>query len=320
MTGQEPISNHSRPWPGKALCAVFAAVPAAVASTLVALALSGCAVAPAGPSASSTAPTTVALDTRSAAGQLDTFIRMRADSEGRTVFANWWVTVFAVLPGERPREIMKLDGFNAGRFAKSADGGWEFISREVAFYKDPRGGAILKEWQNPFTNEKNTVLQVANDPVNSRYAAPKAGEAGRFPFMVSLEDVFLRLDIPLAYPNPLQPAEFPAESSGPTYLASEHFTFFAKTSDLHNARLSSVPLTYAWARTGPWLPWMKMGQRPGHLIYSGHGRKYASFDELPADVKAATLADFPLYASAPTSYVTPNETSWTYYRKQAKKP
>lgn len=292
--------------------------------------LAGCASAPmpnasSVPSASSAASASstpmAALDTTSAAGQLDAFIRMRASTDGKPVFANWWVTIFAVVPGERPREIMKLDGYNVGRFVMNADGSAEFISREVAYYKDSKTGAILAEWQNPFTNERNSVLQVANDPVNSKYAAPKAGEAGRFPFMVSGDDVFLRLDIPLSYPNALLPADFPAESTGTTYLASEHFTFFSKAGDLRNTQLTSVPLTYAWARIGPWLPWMKMGQRPGYLMYSGHGRKYASFDELPADVKAYTRANFPQYLSAPATYATPNETSWTYYKKLfGKKP
>jgi hypothetical protein len=288
-----------------------------LALTLGTALVAGCANT--GTTAPNIMPNAMPLDVSSSAGQLDAFMRMRASSDGSPVFANWWVTVFAVVPGERPREIMKLDGYNVGRFVKNADGSAEFISREVAYYKDSKTGEILEEWANPFTNEKNAVLQVANDPVNSRYAAPKPGEAGRFPFMQSGEDVFLRLDIPLGYPNPLQPAEFPAESSGPTYLASEHFTFFAKTADLRNKSLASVPLTYAWARTGPWLPWMKMGQRPGYLIYSGHGRKYARFEELPADVQAYTRANFPLYLSAPASYVTPNETSWTYYKKQAAK-
>jgi hypothetical protein len=261
----------------------------------------------------------VALDTSSAAGQLDTFMRMRGSADGKEVFANWWVTMFAVVPGERPRPILRLDGYNVARFVKAEDGSAQLITREVAYYKDLATGEIIKEWANPFTNEKNAVLQVANDPVNSRYAAPKAGEAGRLPFMVSGDDVFLRLDVPLAYPNALLPADFPAESSGPTYLASEHFTFFAKKKDLDDARLVSVPLTYAWARTGPWLPWMKMGTRAGYLLYSGHGKKFESFDELPADVRAYTVANFPLYKSAPATYQTPNETSWTYYKKQAQK-
>jgi hypothetical protein len=258
---------------------------------------------------------TPAVDTTSSAGQLDAFIRMRGSADGKDVFANWWVTVFAVVPGERPRPIMRLDGFNVGRFARAADGSAQLMTREVAYYRDLATGEFLSEWANPFTNEKVKVLHVANDPVNSRYAAPKAGEAGRLPFMVNGPEVFLRMDIPLAYPNPLQPAEFPAESSGPTYLASEHFIFFSKTADLANRSLNSVPLTYAWTRTGPWLPWMRMGQRPGYLIYSGHGRKFASFDEMPADIRDFTKANYPAYMTSPATFETPNETSWTYYKK-----
>lgn len=256
-----------------------------------------------------------ALDTTSAVGQQDAYIRMRANSEGKQVFANWWVTIFAVLPGEKPRAILRMDGYNVGRFARQDDGSMQFISREVAYYKDLASGKIIEEWMNPFTQEKNSVLQVANDPVNSRMPAPKAGDAGRMPFRVDGNDVFLLMDVPLAYPNPLQPAEFPAESSGPMYLASEHFSFFAKAADLDDARQPSVPITYNWSRTGPWLPWMKMGTRPGYLLYSGHGKKFASFAELPADVREYTVAHFPQYQNAPERFTTPNETSWTYYKK-----
>jgi hypothetical protein len=262
---------------------------------------------------------TSALDLTSAAGQLDAFMRMRASNDGRDVFANWWVTMFAVLPGERPREIFRLDGFNVGRFFKLPDGGHQFITREVAYYKDLKSGQILSEWDNPFTNTKNSVLQIANDPVNSRYAATKPGDPGRFPFQRSGDDVFLRIDVPLSYPNPLQPGEFPAESSGAQYTASEHFTFFGKASDLANKSLASVPCTWSWARTGPWLPWMKMGQRAGYLMYSGHGRKFATFAELPQDVRDYTVKNFPAYQKSPDSFVAPNETSWTYYKKQVKK-
>jgi hypothetical protein len=268
-------------------------------------------------SLAATALPAAAVDTASAAGQLDAFMRIRAGNDGREVFANWWVTVFAAVPGERPRALFRLDGYNVGRFVKAEDGSAQFLSREVAYYRDIKSGEFLKEWNNPFTGEKNTVVQVLNDPVNSRYPAPKAGEAGSFPFMAAGDDVILRLDIPLAYPNPLQPADFPAESTGPNYIASEHFTFFAKTRDLDDPKIASVPSTWAWARTGPWLPWMKMGLRPGGLIYSGHGKKFMKFEDLPADVRDYTKANYPLYMQAPASYVTPNETSWTYYRKQA---
>ena len=258
-----------------------------------------------------------ALDTSSGAGQLETFMRMRGSSDGSDVFANWWVTIFAVMPGERPRPILRLDGYNVGHFAKMPDGGAELITREVAYYRDLASGEIISEWANPFTNQKNKVLQVANDPVNSRFPAPKPAEAGRLPFMVNGDNVFLRLDIPLAYPNALQPAEYPAESTGPTYLASEHFIFFSRVSELDADKSPSVPLTYSWTRTGPWLPWMKMGTRAGYLLYSGHGKKFARFEDLPTDVQEYTRKNYPLYMSSPRSYATPNETSWTYYKKKA---
>ena len=256
-----------------------------------------------------------AVDTGSAAGQLDTFMRMRASADGRETFANWWVSVFAVVPGERPKEIMKMEGFNVGRFIKADDGSAQFMTREVGYYRDLKTGEFLKEWLNPYTNEKVAVVHILNDPVNSRWPAPKPGEAGRLPFMQAGDDVILRMDVPHAYPNPLLPADFPVESSGPMYLASEHFTFFAKTKDLDDAKQASVPVTYAWARTGPWLPWMKMGTKPGYVLYSGHGKKFSRFEDLPADVREFTKTNYPLYMAAPTTYVTPNETSWTYYKK-----
>ena len=80
-------------------------------------------------------------------------------------------------------------GFNAGRFVKAPHGSAQFISREVAYYKNLTTGEVVNQWDNPFTSEKNAVLQVTNDPVNSRYAAPKEGELGRMPIMVSGDDV-----------------------------------------------------------------------------------------------------------------------------------
>ncbi|MFN4279386.1 DUF1838 family protein [Thermosynechococcus sp.] len=35
-------------------------------------------------------------------------------------------------------------------------------------------------------------------------------------------------------------------------------------------------------RLGPWLPWMRMGDRPGYLIYSATGRKTLTVEDLPS--------------------------------------
>jgi hypothetical protein len=63
---------------------------------------------------------------------------------------------------------------------------------------------------------------------------------------------------------------------------------------------------------------MKMGNAPGYLIYSGQGRKYASFDELPVQIKEYTKKNYAAYVTAPESFYQPNETSWSYYAKLKK--
>ena len=241
---------------------------------------------------------------------LSAFLRMRGDLSGRDVITDWHTTVFIVEPGKRAVPIMRLDGFNVGRVINKNDGSYQWLSREVAYYRDLKTGKILDKWENPVTGKTNDVVQVINDPVNSLF-----GPGRVMPWRVKGDDVFMTFDVPLAYPNVLLPADFPEESTGPTYFATESFMFFAKQGDFDNAKLDSVPVTYAWARTGPWLPWMKMGTRPGFVLYTGQGKKLKSAAELDAVVREYTEKNHPDFMTAPKTLVAPNETSWSYYRK-----
>lgn len=240
----------------------------------------------------------------------EAFVKMRGDTSGSDVYADWHTTVFIVEPGKRAVPVMRLDGFNVGRAIKKEDGSYQWLSREVAYYRDLKTGAIIDRWQNPVTGQTNDVLQVVNDPVNSVFAPTRA-----MPWRVKGDDVFLTVDVPLAYPNALLPADYPEESTGPMYYATESFMFFAKLADFKNDKLTSVPSTYSWGRTGPWLPWMKMGQRPGYVLYTGQGKKLKNASELDPVVREYTEKNHPDFMKAPTTLVTPNETSWTYYRK-----
>jgi hypothetical protein len=246
-------------------------------------------------------------------------LRVIGDLDGKPVFKDWDVTIFAVLPGAKPRPILRMQGYNAGRLLAKPDGSFEWVTREVSYYQDLATGRIVERWDNPFNGRTVCVVQVANDPVSNLFPVPARDRPNPFAaFRIDGDVASLRWDIPLEYPNALQPAEHPEESTGPTYLASEHFTFFAATADVTSDTLASTPTHYSWFRTGPWLPWMKMGTAPGYLIYSGQGRKHASFEALPAPVREYTLRNFPAFATAPDRYDQPNETSWTYYARLKK--
>jgi len=260
-----------------------------------------------------------ALDLSKNEDAFKSMIRVVGDLDGKPVFKDWSVTILAVLPGQRAKPIMRAQGYNAGRMIAKPDGSYEWVTREVSYYQDLKTGDIIESWNNPFNGKKVCVIQVANDPVSSKFPLPpKDGPNNFAPYNNMGEITSLRWDIPLAYPNALQPAEHPEESTGPTYLASEHFLFFTSTADLSSDTQRSTPVHYSWFRTGPWLPWMKMGNAPGYLIYSGQGRKYATFDELPVKIKEYTTKYYPTYVTAPDSFYQPNETSWSYYAKLKK--
>jgi hypothetical protein len=124
----------------------------------------------------------------------EAFVRMRADTSGADVIADWQTTVFIVEPGKRALAVMRLDGFNVGRATMNPDGSYD-------------------------------VIQVINDSVNSVFGRPGSS----LPWRVKGDDVFVTVDVPLAYPNALPPADFPEESTGPMYFATESFMFFFPT-------------------------------------------------------------------------------------------
>ena len=259
-------------------------------------------------------PQAKALDLQSEQGSVEAMVKLRCSLDPKQEEILWWAgTLFAQEPGQKPAPLLGFEGYNICRAEKQADGVWRLYTRELTFYRDLKTGKIIDSWDNPLSGERNEVVQVANDPVNTVLNAP--GRPLHLPWVEAGDQVMLTLNIPLAYPNPLQPAEFPAESSGPTYMGSEHFMFFAPRADLENPALKSVPVTYGWTRVGPWLPWMKLGTRPGNLLYVAQGNKRASVSELPADIQELVRTHYPEYARAPETWVQPNVTSWSYYKQ-----
>lgn len=263
-----------------------------------------------------TGPAASELDLSRAEDNLIAYIKMRGSLDGSDVVTWWYGQIHAALPNRRPRLLFGLEGTNVARFERQQDGSWRMYSREYAVYTDPETGAILQHWVNPWTNRTVAVLQVQNDPVNHVLAAPD-GEQGRLlPMRQVGDDVILGLDLALAYPNPIQPDAWPKDSSGPLYVASEHFGFYARKAELDDPDRPSTPISIAWFRHAPWLPWMQMGGRPGTLVYSGYGKKLpGGVDELPALLRSHIAEHAPEYLSAPQDWQQPNATSWTVYKQ-----
>lgn len=243
---------------------------------------------------------------------LEDLVKLRCSTDPADEVIVWWSGVLYGLQDQQaPRPVLGFEGYNICRAEAQADGTWRLLTRELTFYRDLATGEIVDEWQNPYTKARNDVVHVANDPVNTVF---RAG-GPPMPWVESGNTTMLALNIPLAYPNPLSPAEFPRESSGEMYVGSEHFMFSAPRSEMDDPALAQVDAHVGWTRIGPWLPWMEMGGVEGRLLYVGQGNKKASIGDLPADIQERIRKDYPEYAHAPSAWAQPNMTSWTYFKR-----
>ena len=238
--------------------------------------------------------------------------------DGKTVYFVWQGKVFSRRPGEPDQHIFNVQGMSAracgSLTSETGTSGFRQVSREVMIYQDPETNEMLETWENPWTGQTNTVVTVANDPVNtSPMWADTTGSRLQFQTFGNTDTVFLTTTIPLFYPNPLG-GEHQAYIGG-QYHAVEMFNFAASRADLladSNQDLAEVAVS--WSRISPWLPWMEMGDRPGELVFHAASTRLSSWQELPEPLKGQIAEDYALYQNPPAlDDDRPNQTTWTNF-------
>ncbi|MBV9387535.1 MAG: DUF1838 domain-containing protein [Chroococcidiopsidaceae cyanobacterium CP_BM_ER_R8_30] len=239
------------------------------------------------------------------------FVKVRSSLDANPTFLTWAGSIYAFVPNEPKKRLFKIIGMSVSRCIAAQDSSWDFTSRELTYYLDPNTGGIVHKWENPWTGEILPVIHVANNPVQGHFK-------GNFPAKVDGDLTTFIFDLFPTYPNPLaEDTKFVDYSPNPTYQAVELFKLTVPTEDLLNSeRVSVSRLFLSWDRIGPWLPWMKMGERAGHLIYSASGRKVNSFADLPQLLQDEINTRVPLFKDAPKSLLDREDmTSWIYFKQ-----
>jgi hypothetical protein len=224
---------------------------------------------------------------------------------------------YSRVPGEKDRHLFNILGINTRQCASYSDpvkgDGYRSVSREIMMYLDPETNAVLDTWNNPFTGEAVAVMHVANDPVNMRavrYEAD-AGEvsARRYGDMLAFGS-----EIPLFYDNPLG-GDF-QQYVGGTYHAMEIFNNFYPAKDLLETNRRVERSILGWTRVAQWLPWMRMGSKPGLMVINATGTSTFDAGEIPDQLRAVLDERYPTYFQPPPlDDSRENETSWTVFRK-----
>jgi Protein of unknown function (DUF1838) len=265
------------------------------------------------PPSATSVPVVRDLDLNKPEDNLAAFVKVRGSTnEQEEVFYYASGTIYSFIPGERDRAILGFEMYNVAKVSK-IDGGYQMLTREVGFYKDLETGKIIEKWYNPWLKDSCAVIQVWNDPVNQKFMLKSKFGDWRVPFTENEGRATLFSDIFLHYPE---------NSASDTYEASELFQFFFSKTDLNNPALTSVPTDISWTRVSPFLPWMRMGQRPGNLVYQCRGYNISgpnAWQKIPRSMRDYVMKHHPEFAHAPDTFVSPNETSWTYFKKMMQK-
>ncbi len=242
-------------------------------------------------------------------------IRGSLDSTEQVLFY-WTGKAYSHIPGERSQLLFLLEGYNIAKLVP-IDSGYQLLTRELMVYKDPKTQKILKTWENPFTGEDVEVLAVMNDPVNSIFKLKYGNRDWGLPFEYLGESrACFYTDILLHYPSPLPASEYPEHSRSEFFQANELFQFYFDLEEVSDPKVINASTQISWTRIGDWLPWMKMGDHKGSILYQCRGYKAKEgLSVLSSELYSFIHSEAELFSHPPDTFSSPNETSWTYFKK-----
>lgn len=273
------------------------------------------------------------LDFKNPQWNRDAYARLQANVDpSKEKFGHYFGVVLGVSPDERVREMVGFEGFSVARLLPLADGSWRKLLREVVLYRDLATGKLIDQWTNPWSNEKVKVVNIANDPFNftigeyypdpPSYGGLNTEKPPKRPLLLDWrrsgpDKLLLATDIHLYYQNALRPDVWVRESSGPMARVSEMFRYVIDLEAMSDPSRTSVLYQGTWNRITPWLPWMLLGNKPGHCLYVGNMTAYDSLRYVTDDVIRYTEANLPKkFLSAPTEDYGPSLSSLEHYIKE----
>ena len=257
------------------------------------------------------------IDLTTPKGNVNAAVRIDANlDESKQKWSSVSGIVCGVTEGAALKDLFGFEVVSVARNWAQPDGSHRVLHREAIFYSDLATGDILRSWKNPYIDETVEVVDVINDPWNHFFAeqvkvfepdygglnksAPKPPKPFTNNFVYAGNGiVHNRTSINLYYKAALQPDKWPRESSGTMNRVSEFFTTAVKLEDLQNPDKTSVLHTGSWARVTPWLPWMLMGQAPGHIVYHSTHHSFDTLDGFKPKVLAHCEKLYPHMLEAP---------------------
>ncbi len=212
------------------------------------------------------------LDLNDPAGNLEGYIKARADTAGGEVIFWSRGMIHSHIPNRKPRALFGTEALTISRVERT-DYGFAWYNREALFYTDAETGEVINEWYNPFIERTVPVFHLRNPYVNSPYRVQGENGPWHYNFYAIGDDVMFYRDLMFFGPNPMDREEYPAYVGSDFYQGAGLYNFACKKSDLDNPDLTSAPCISVWNSVRQWFPWMEMGQWEGGMVAATRGSK-----------------------------------------------
>jgi hypothetical protein len=228
---------------------------------------------------------------------LRALVRMQASLRERDV--PWWYdgTIYGVVAGENPRPLVRFEGMELYWMRHLQGGEYELIGNTVTFFRDLDSGRMIDRLRNPYTGVENVVPAAVQGGGPGRGFNYSVRGVRASKFLAQLPEQPLLLDWSFArdmvwlhnttaYPPGLPPPRLQRQ------------TMFAPLAEFADEARDSIAAVFSSTVFMPWLKWLEMGERPGHVVWHASGAKLEDIGQLPAEYRQRAEREYPQLMSA----------------------
>jgi hypothetical protein len=249
--------------------------------------------------------------------------KLRGDVSGTPALLWYTGTGFAVVPGEVPHPLYRVQGLIRSAWVPQPDGSFLYETFDLGFYGDKDTGAYLETFVNPLNGKTCAPVHVHDGPQRSVYSVDGSHPVGAPPdtsktlaidWQRSGDEIWFENSFGFAFPSPLRPEDWPEASPGETVTFRFHTSFRGRMSELEDDSTTAAPLTAVYLGIGPWPPWLLMEQAPGYQVLQYQARKLVSEDEIPVAMQEYIARTEPAYLTAEEPW-SESLSSWERYER-----
>lgn len=222
--------------------------------------------------------------------RLHAHLRMerRLAEESQTI--TWYHYVVFMVPETRaPVPLVRYEGMEFSYLRHLGNNNFRIHAHNLSYPRDLYTGAFTATVRNPVTGEDVAIPPtiITNDPgtVHNPTGFRNVSGDGTYQVrytMFRLQDNLVKLDSVRGAPPELAPVTHQENSCA--WCPVEIFT---------NTTTTSLPAQFVGCYLYEYPAWLKMGDRPGHLMAMFDGRKISSVDELPVEYLDRTRREQP---------------------------